>query len=108
MSNEEAIELAREILASGEHDMGKVAEEMVDMALERGSDDNISAIVVKFSGAHVGPKELGGVNARRQKRYQEMMEMQRQNQEINTPRGGRSNYGGSNRNNSKYRDLADE
>lgn len=37
MSNAEAVEQVHEILASGERDMAKIAEEMVDISLNKGT-----------------------------------------------------------------------
>lgn len=65
MTNEEAIGLCREIYQSGESSMELLAEEMIDLALIKGSRDNISAVVVKLSGAKIGPAENGGVLKRR-------------------------------------------
>jgi serine/threonine protein phosphatase PrpC len=47
--NNEAIEELRAIVREGERDIRLIAEEMLDMSLHRGSNDNISAIVVKLS-----------------------------------------------------------
>jgi serine/threonine protein phosphatase PrpC len=68
MSSEEAIHTVREIYESGETDMKLIAEELIDLALNKGSKDNISAIVVKLSGAMIGPAENGGVLGRRRYR----------------------------------------
>jgi len=65
MTNEEAIGLCREIYQSGESSMELLAEEMIDLALIKGSRDNISAVVVKLPGASIGPVEIGGVLKRR-------------------------------------------
>ena len=68
MTNEEAISLCREIYQSGESSMELLAEEMIDLALIKGSRDNISAVVVKLPGAKIGPIEYGGVMKRRGQR----------------------------------------
>jgi serine/threonine protein phosphatase PrpC len=47
--------------------MELLAEEMIDLALIKGSRDNISAVVVKLPGAKIGP-ECGGVLKRRGQR----------------------------------------
>lgn len=65
MTNEEAINTAYEILQSGENSMGLVAEEMIDLALDKGSRDNISCVVARLPGAKIGPLSLGGVRQRR-------------------------------------------
>ena len=67
-SNEGAIYEVRDIFAEGETDLRLVAEEMLDMSLNKGSNDNISAIVVKLSSTTTG--QGGGVAARRHLRAQ--------------------------------------
>jgi serine/threonine protein phosphatase PrpC len=67
-TSEDAVRLARDIFAEGETDESLVAEELLDMALLRGSKDNISAVVVRFDGAVIGPASLGGVLRRRKLR----------------------------------------
>jgi serine/threonine protein phosphatase PrpC len=66
-SNQDAIDLVRGIWNDGEKDIQKVAEEMIDLAMFKGSEDNISAIIVKLKGASVASVG-GGVEARREKR----------------------------------------
>lgn len=61
MTNSEAIDLVRKIYESGETSVAKMAEEMVDISLEKGSKDNISAIIVRLPGAVIGPPTQGGV-----------------------------------------------
>jgi len=68
MSTQEGVNSVTEILEQGEENMLLVAEELVDIALLKGSRDNISAVVVRFPGATIGPAETGGVMARRAKR----------------------------------------
>jgi len=68
-SNDDAIYSARDIFAEGETDLRLVAEEMLDMSLNKGSHDNISAIVVKLSSTTAGLGG-GGVAARRHLRAQ--------------------------------------
>ena len=75
MTNDEAIALCREIYQSGESSIELVAEEMVDVALIKGSKDNISAVVVQLPGATIGSASNGGVLKRR-----ELREKQEQNQ----------------------------
>lgn len=79
MSSEEAINLVREIYASGETNPLLIAEEMIDIALDKGSKDNISAVVVKLPGASFGPSEGGGVTRRRQVRDAARAAQQAQN-----------------------------
>jgi serine/threonine protein phosphatase PrpC len=78
MTNDEAIALLREIFQSGESSMGLVAEEMVDIALMKGSKDNISAVVVKLPGANIGPASNGGVTKRREQRERQQDQNQGQ------------------------------
>ena len=63
MSNSEAAEAGRGIFQEGESHMGLAAEEMVDLSLEKGSRDNISAIIVRLPGIKIAPSG-GGVAAR--------------------------------------------
>ncbi|CAN0262788.1 unnamed protein product, partial [Discosporangium mesarthrocarpum] len=57
----------REIFDEGETSAGLACEELIDMCLERGSRDNMSAVVVVFEGCHV-PSTGEGVQGRRNKR----------------------------------------
>eukprot|EP00286_Rhodomonas_abbreviata_P017842 CAMPEP_0181324710 /NCGR_PEP_ID=MMETSP1101-20121128/20513_1 /TAXON_ID=46948 /ORGANISM="Rhodomonas abbreviata, Strain Caron Lab Isolate" /LENGTH=333 /DNA_ID=CAMNT_0023432921 /DNA_START=141 /DNA_END=1138 /DNA_ORIENTATION=+ len=71
MSNPEAIAELRALFDSGETVMSKIAEEMLDVSLNKGSRDNISAMVVKLPGATIGPASNGGVDGRRLQRSSE-------------------------------------
>jgi serine/threonine protein phosphatase PrpC len=85
MSSLEGAELVRDILLSGETSMELVAEEVVDIALQKGlsellppshtlpsgSRDNISAVVVKLPGAPE-PTSSEGVLGRRSARERDM------------------------------------
>lgn len=51
MSSDEAIVTIRNIFSEGANSMVLVAEEMLEIALHKGSKDNISAVVVKLPGA---------------------------------------------------------
>ncbi len=85
MSTSEAVDLVREIFLSGETCMMKVAEELLDLSLDKGerllqnvctccywlilgSKDNISATVARLPAAVFGPVNGGGVEGRRQDR----------------------------------------
>jgi hypothetical protein len=88
MSSEEAVNTVREIFQSGEPSILKAAEEMIDIALDKGeqflicsgfffpsfaffstgSKDNISSILVRLPGAVIGPESNGGVDGRRKQR----------------------------------------
>lgn len=68
MSNEEAIDKVRSIYALGESNVVLIAEEMIDTALNKGSRDNISAIIVKLEGAKIASESLGGVTKLRHDR----------------------------------------
>jgi len=67
MSNEEAIMNIREVFGSREQSMGLLAEEMLDLSLDKGSKDNISAMLVRLPGATI-PEVGGGVTQRREER----------------------------------------
>jgi serine/threonine protein phosphatase PrpC len=70
--NNEAIEELRAIVREGERDIRLIAEEMLDMSLHRGSNDNISAIVVKLSPIpYTQSRDGGGVAERRAARERE-------------------------------------
>ena len=45
MSNGQCCDTTRQLLATGEQDMAAVCEELIDLALDGGSTDNISAVV---------------------------------------------------------------
>ena len=76
-TNDEAIGIVRQILIEGETDCGLIAEELIDMALEKGSTDNISAIVITFPNAIIGTG--GGVKERREKRAeQERLDLEKE------------------------------
>lgn len=53
MSSEEAVNTIRDIFNDGGGNMVLVAEEMLELALHKGSKDNISAVVVRLPGAAV-------------------------------------------------------
>jgi serine/threonine protein phosphatase PrpC len=60
-SNEEAIKEVRQIIWNeGETDITLVAEEMLDLSLEKGSKDNVSAIIIKLSSSSSSSSSLGG------------------------------------------------
>jgi serine/threonine protein phosphatase PrpC len=67
MASNEAVNTAREIFRSGESNPLLVAEEMIDLALDKGSKDNISCIIVTLPGASIGTGE--GVTGRRRARH---------------------------------------
>lgn len=66
LSNEEAVAYTKSIFASGESDIVLVAEEIVDHALDKGSRDNISAVIATLPGLRTGSG--GGVLEMRAKR----------------------------------------
>lgn len=66
MSSTEAVNTVREIYRSGESNALLIAEEMIDLALDKGSKDNISAVIVKLPGAQIGSGQ--GVVGRRRAR----------------------------------------
>lgn len=64
MSNAEATAFGRQILQEGESNLVLMTEEMLDIALQKDSRDNISAIIVKLPGIQIAAAG-GGVTARR-------------------------------------------
>ena len=50
MTNDEAIAALHSLYDSGERSMKRMAEQMLDIALEKGSKDNISAVIAKLPG----------------------------------------------------------
>ena len=67
MSNIEATDIGRSLFHLGEHSMMLFAEEMIDISLDKGSRDNISAVAMKLDGASIS-KDGGGVLALRAER----------------------------------------
>lgn len=74
MTSSEAVETVRQIYDAGETNMKLVTEEIVDLALNKGSRDNVSAIVLRLVGAKLGPSENGGVWGRRKLREKDCSE----------------------------------
>lgn len=70
MSNAQCCHTVRELLATGETDIGLICEELLDLSLEAGSTDNISAAVVALPGANIGKTEGDGLRVRREAREQ--------------------------------------
>uniref|UniRef100_K3WKP7 PPM-type phosphatase domain-containing protein n=1 Tax=Globisporangium ultimum (strain ATCC 200006 / CBS 805.95 / DAOM BR144) TaxID=431595 RepID=K3WKP7_GLOUD len=66
MTNDGICEFVRNLMKSGEKNLGLIAEEILDDCLAQGSRDNMSAIVVQFPGAKFGTGE--GVEGIRKKR----------------------------------------
>jgi hypothetical protein len=63
MTNEEAAEFILAKVADGVETMGGLAEELIDECLNRGSRDNMSAVIVALPGAPKAPKCVcGGVD----------------------------------------------
>jgi serine/threonine protein phosphatase PrpC len=65
-TNHECISMTAEIFQDGEKDLGLVCEEILDICLEKGSKDNMTALVLKFPAMVIG--EGGGVEERRRRR----------------------------------------
>mmetsp|Transcript_5056 Transcript_5056/g.6538 ORF Transcript_5056/g.6538 Transcript_5056/m.6538 type:complete len:491 (+) Transcript_5056:225-1697(+) len=70
-TNHECVSMTAQIFQDGESDIGLVCEEIIDMCLEKGSKDNMTALVVKF---HAQPVGNGGGVARRRELRQEAAE----------------------------------
>mmetsp|Transcript_10835 Transcript_10835/g.16362 ORF Transcript_10835/g.16362 Transcript_10835/m.16362 type:complete len:288 (-) Transcript_10835:4443-5306(-) len=68
-TNHECISLTAEIFQEGEDDMGLVCEEILDLCLEKGSKDNMTALVIKFPAQEIG--QGGGVMKRRELRQEQ-------------------------------------
>jgi protein phosphatase 1B len=79
MSNEEATDIGRSLFHLGEGNMMLFAEEMIDIALAKGSKDNISAVAMKLPGAKISADGEGvqGLRAARERRLQEETEERR-------------------------------
>ncbi len=68
-TNKDAVDEVRAIIHEGETNIALIAEEMIDLALHKGSNDNISAIIIKLSGMpFFQGTEKKGVLQRREKR----------------------------------------
>jgi len=68
-SNKDAVDEVRAIIYEGETNIALIAEEMLDLALHKGSNDNVSAIIIKLSGMpFFQGTEKNGVLQRREKR----------------------------------------
>ncbi|GAX09810.1 protein phosphatase 1B [Fistulifera solaris] len=78
-TNEECIRIVSELFEEGESDVGLICEELCDLCLNKGSKDNMTALVVKMDAQKIG--EGGGVMARRQKREED--EAERKAEEVN-------------------------
>lgn len=68
-TNYEGVKLVKDIFREGEKDLGLVCEEVLDLCLQYGSKDNMTALILKFDAQKIG--EGGGVLARRKKRDDE-------------------------------------
>jgi len=68
MTTPEAVNQVRELYETGEPSVEKMAEELLDLSLNKGSKDNISALLVKLPGAMIGPITNGGIDKRRLQR----------------------------------------
>lgn len=68
-TNHECVQMVASIFEEGESDIGLVCEEVLDICLDRGSKDNMTALIVKMPAQKIGIG--GGVKARRQVRAEE-------------------------------------
>lgn len=66
VTNYECLDIVKTLLSEGEANMGLICEELLDICLKKGSRDNMSVIVIQFSGQTVG--QGGGVMKRRAQR----------------------------------------
>eukprot|EP00552_Chaetoceros_brevis_P000196 CAMPEP_0197739798 /NCGR_PEP_ID=MMETSP1435-20131217/21327_1 /TAXON_ID=426625 /ORGANISM="Chaetoceros brevis, Strain CCMP164" /LENGTH=70 /DNA_ID=CAMNT_0043329263 /DNA_START=48 /DNA_END=260 /DNA_ORIENTATION=- len=60
--------MTADIMKAGEKDLGLVCEEILDCCLEKGSKDNMTALIVKMPAQKIG--QGGGVAERRRLRAQ--------------------------------------
>jgi len=67
LSNRECGKMIRSIFADGERDAGSACEEVLDLCLQKGSRDNMTALLVKLPSLYIG--DGGGVAARRKERH---------------------------------------
>mmetsp|Transcript_11612 Transcript_11612/g.16943 ORF Transcript_11612/g.16943 Transcript_11612/m.16943 type:complete len:280 (-) Transcript_11612:270-1109(-) len=67
-TNQECIAMTADIMEAGEKDLGLVCEEILDCCLEKGSKDNMTALIVKMPAQKIG--QGGGVAERRRLRAQ--------------------------------------
>eukprot|EP00560_Eucampia_antarctica_P001187 CAMPEP_0197833176 /NCGR_PEP_ID=MMETSP1437-20131217/18097_1 /TAXON_ID=49252 ORGANISM="Eucampia antarctica, Strain CCMP1452" /NCGR_SAMPLE_ID=MMETSP1437 /ASSEMBLY_ACC=CAM_ASM_001096 /LENGTH=480 /DNA_ID=CAMNT_0043437065 /DNA_START=122 /DNA_END=1564 /DNA_ORIENTATION=+ len=81
-SNNECVNMIADIFEEGETDNGLVCEESLEICLERGSKDNMTALIVKMPAQSVGVG--GGVKARRALR-DEAVKADNLNHEIASP-----------------------
>ena len=56
MSNEECSQYVRAKMKEGYHDLDKICEALIDTCLDKGSKDNMSAVIVSLPGAVFGEK----------------------------------------------------
>lgn len=68
LTNEECIRQIETLFHEGESDLGLIAEEMLDICLNKGSRDNMTIIVAMFPGDHFLVTGDGGVTKRRKQR----------------------------------------
>ncbi len=79
MTNTEASDVGRSLFKLGESNMMLFAEEMIDLALAKGSRDNISAVAMKFEGANISKDGTGVTGLRSERaRQQELAAAQRE------------------------------
>lgn len=81
-SNSAAVSYVSSLFSDGENNVVKMAEELVDVAFERGSKDNISVIFVQLPGAVIAEVADGGVDRKRRER-QEIEEKKKKERESN-------------------------
>jgi len=77
MSTSEAVTVVRELYESGETSVERMAEELLDLSLLKGSKDNISALLVKLPGAVIGPPTNGGIFSWRRKKITSLQHRKR-------------------------------
>ena len=80
VSNEECVALVHTMLAEGETSPSLIAEEMLDIGLEKNSRDNMTSLVVLFSGCKLDGGLGGGVTKRRELRKAEKERLEKENE----------------------------
>lgn len=67
LNNRDCGKMVRSIFSDGENDIGTTCEEILDLCLQKGSTDNMTALIVQLPVLHIG--DGGGVAARREERF---------------------------------------
>ena len=63
MSNDECSAYVRSKMSEGYHDLDYICEALIDTCLEKGSRDNMSAVIVSLPAAVFGEKKIDVIKA---------------------------------------------